>query len=254
MATSLYLGAALLLVLLAWRLLKARQPTTNLAEAIYQPRTVETRFRPAPDDKAIQFYEREIARQVSAPPFRLLVMTYYTAQAYEAALAASQWFRQALPTAFVATDQLLHAHLHACVGDYQQAVEVYTHLLDHDAPAAPIYTGRGYVYTLMAEYLLAIQDCSQAIALEPKMAYAYNNRGLALHRLGMSAEGRADIARSLQLDSHNAYAYRNLGIYYFDQGDYQAALSLFEQAHHLGTAPPELADYLKRTRQQLGLS
>ncbi len=58
----------------------------------------------------------------------------------------------------------------------------------------------------------------------------------------------------MRLDSQNAYAYRNLGIYYFDQGNYQAALPLFERAHRLGTAPPELAGYLMQTRQQLGLS
>ncbi|RYY13572.1 MAG: tetratricopeptide repeat protein [Cytophagaceae bacterium] len=85
------------------------------------------------------------------------------------------------------------------------------------------------------------------------MAYAYNNRGLAWHRLGMRAEGRADIEHSLRLDGQNAYAHRNLGICYFDQGDYAAALPHFERAHRLGTAPPELAAYLRQTRQQLGL-
>jgi tetratricopeptide (TPR) repeat protein len=257
-AVLAYLGAVLFVGLLAWWLFKARQPTMNwpeqpLATPIGPPFTTETFSSPALDARTIQFYERELARQVSARPFRLLVMTYYTAQAYQDALAASQRFRQVLPTSFAATDLLLHAHLHVYVGEYQQAVEVYTHLLDLNTPAAPIYTGRGYVYTLMAENLLAIQDCSRAIALEPKAAYAYNNRGLALHRLGMSDEGRADIMRSIRLDGHNAHAYRNLGIYYFDQGDYQAALSSFEQAHRLGTNPPDLTYYLKQTRQQLGL-
>ena len=234
MAVLAYPGVALLIGLLAWWLFKA--PVV-----------------PKSSGQLVQFCEQELARHPTAPSFRLLVMTHYGVPAYEAALAASQRFQQTLPADFGTADQLLHAHLLTYLGEYQPAVALYTHMLENGTPSAATYAGRGYVYTVMAEYLLAIQDCNQAIALEPNMAYAYNNRGLALHRLGMSAEGRADIERSLRLDGYNAYAYRNLGIYHFDQGDYQAALSLFEQAHHLGTAPPELASYLTQTRQQLGL-
>lgn len=258
MATSVYLCAALLLVLLAWRLLKARQltaPPTKRPPSppAYQPCVFKTRFRPEPYDNIVQLYEQELARQVSAPRFRLLVKTHYHAQAYEAALTASQRFWQALPTEFIAADLVLHAHLHTCIGEPQQGILLCTHLLEQGVSLAAIYNNRGYAYNMLAEYLLALQDFNQAIALQPNLAYAYNNRGLALHRLGMSAEGGADIEHSLRLDNQNAYAYRNLGICHFDQGDYQAALPLFERAHCLGTAPPELAAYLTQTRQQLGL-
>jgi tetratricopeptide (TPR) repeat protein len=181
------------------------------------------------------------------------VLTHYNAQAYKAALAASQRFQQTLAAEFNKADLVLHAHLHTTIGEPQQAVALYTQMLKQAISSAAIYNNRGYAYNMLADYLLAIQDFNQALALQPNMAYAYNNRGLALLRLGMGTEGRADIERSLRIDHQNAYAHRNLGIYHFNQGDYPAALLHFEQAHRLGTAPPELADYLTQTRQQLGL-
>ena len=209
---------------------------------------------PKSSGNLVQFCEQELARWPTAQSFRLLVMTHYRASGYEAALAASQRFQQILPAEFKTNDLLLHAQLHTCLGQPQHAVTVLTYLLEQGIASATIHNNRGYAYNMLGEYLLALQDFNQAITLQPSMAYAYNNRGLALHRVGMSAEGRADIEHSLRLDSQNACAYRNLGIYHFDQGNYQAALNLFEQAHRQGTAPPELADYLKKTRQQLGLS
>jgi tetratricopeptide (TPR) repeat protein len=248
----------LLFVLLAWWLLKVRQPPAAAAKQpatppAYEPRVFKTRSRSETYGQVVQLYEQALAQQVSAPRFRLLVMTHYNVQAYAAAAAASQRFREALPAEFAVADLVLHAHLHTCLGEPQRAVDLYTQLLTHEAPSAAVYNNRGYAYNMLAEYALALQDFNQALALQPTMAYAYNNRGLALHRLGMSAEGQSDIAHSLRLDSQNAYAYRNLGICHFDQGDYQAALPLFERAHRLGTEPPELAAYLTKTRQQLGL-
>ncbi|RZK88559.1 MAG: tetratricopeptide repeat protein [Hymenobacter sp.] len=255
MATWVYLAAAALLVLVAWQLLRSRQPATGPQPGpAYQPRVVKTRSTPEAYEKAVQNYEELLERRHSAPLFRLLVMTHYTSQAHEAALATSQRFQRTLADEFSTADLVLHAHLYTSTGEPQQAVAMYTQLLDQSISSAAIYNNRGYAYTMLAEYLLAIQDCNQAIALHPRMAYAYNNRGLALFRLGMSAEGRADIEHSLRLDRQNAYAHRNLGIYYFDQGDYLGALPHFERAHQLGSAPPELAGYLRQTRQQLGLS
>lgn len=233
-AILVYPGVALFVGLLAWWLFKIP-------------------VKPKSSGELVEFCERELAQRANAPSFRLLVRTHYRAQAYEAARAASQRFQQALPAEFGTADSILRAHLHLCLGQPQHAVAVHTHLLEQGIASATIYNNRGYAYNLLAKYLLALQDFNQAIALEPTMAYAYNNRGLALHRVGMSAAGRADIEYSLRLDDQNAYAYRNLGIYHFDHGDYEAALPLFERAHHLGTAPPELTDYLKQTRQQLGL-
>jgi tetratricopeptide (TPR) repeat protein len=230
-----YPGIALLIGLLAWWLFKGPA-------------------MPKSSGNLIQFCEQQLARWPTAQSFRVLVLTHYRASAYEAALAASQRFQQTLPAEFKTNDLMLHAQLHLCLGQPQHAVTVLTYLLEQGIASATIYNNRGYAYNRLGEYLLALQDFNQAIALQPGMAYAYNNRGLALHRVGMSAEGRADIERSLRLDNQNAYAYCNLGIYHFDHGDYEAALSLFERAHRQGTAPPELAAYLKRTRQQLGLS
>lgn len=258
MATSIYVCIASGLVLVAWWLLKGRRPTPTPGRApqagpAYQPRAIKPRFTPKSYGEEVQHYEYSLAHQISAPLFRLLVMTHYNAQAYEAALAVSQRFQQALATEFNRADRVLHAHLHTATGEPQQAITLYTQMLEQSISSAAIYNNRGYAYNLVAEYLLAIQDFNQAIALQPNMAYAYNNRGLALLRLGMSAEGRADIEHSLRLDRQNAYAHRNLGIYFFDQGGFKTALQHFEQAHRLGTAPPELANYLTQTRQQLGL-
>ncbi len=64
-------------------------------------------------------------------------------------------------------------------GDYQQAIELYTRSIAA-FPTAEAYTFRGWTYSFLSHYDRAIQDCQQAIALDPEFGNPYNDIGAYL--------------------------------------------------------------------------
>ena len=59
------------------------------------------------------------------------------------------------------------------------------------------YNNRGSVYHTLGQHRRAIQDCDEAIRLNPQLAAAYNNRGGAYARLGQAANSKADQEKNL---------------------------------------------------------
>ncbi len=70
---------------------------------------------------------------------------------------------------------------------------------------------RGNRHYHAGEYEDAIAEYTQAIALDPKLAEAYNNRGLAYADLGKYAEAIADYYQAISLDTKYAVSYNNRG-------------------------------------------
>lgn len=239
-----FIGLLIALTVLLWA--KKRRPQ--------QPVPVTPPPPAAAPDPSTMWQEAKITPKRFTPKeWQLAVASLARRGDSQAALTVSQRFEQTWPILFSTRDRLIQAQLLTRTGQLPEAVAVYTVLLSQPAPDTAAYNNRGYLYNLLEDYKRAIPDFDRAIALGAYAAYAHNNRGLARLRLGFATEGLADIELSLQLDPSNAYAHRNLGIYYFDQGNYAAALPHFEHAHQLGTHPPGLADYLRQTRQHLGL-
>ena len=97
---------------------------------------------------------------------------------------------------YVLAGLLLGASLAACapsqVGPDPQAIETNTQAVETDAQAietstqaaetraqAIEYFNRGLEYQQQGNFDLAIEEYTEAIALDPKFADPYNNRGLA---------------------------------------------------------------------------
>ena len=58
---------------------------------------------------------------------------------------------------------------------------------------------------------LAIQDCTQALALNPNIATAYHTRGMAYKSKGLLDRAREDFQKSCELgDINGCQAYREL--------------------------------------------
>ncbi len=85
----------------------------------------------------------------------------------------------------------------------------------------------------MERYPESIELCNLAIASDASFAYSYNNRGFAKIKLGLIEEGLKELRHSITLNPDNSYCYKNLGIYYFDQGEFDEALSYFIKAKEL---------------------
>jgi tetratricopeptide (TPR) repeat protein len=56
------------------------------------------------------------------------------------------------------------------------------------------------MYSSKGEYDRAIQDCDQAITLDPNFAPAFYDRGLAKQKKGDKAGGDVDMAKARLLD------------------------------------------------------
>ena len=87
------------------------------------------------------------------------------------------------------------------------------------------YNLRCAVRNQIGDYQKAIDDCNQALRLNPKYYNAYVNRGLALVGQGKVQEAIEDYNRAIQLDPNNLWAYDRRGEAHADQGDYQGAIA-----------------------------
>lgn len=137
-------------------------------------------------------------------------------------------------------------------GAYTEAVAEYTQAIALDPKNAAAYNNRGYANNHLGKYAEAIADCTQAIALAPQVAAAYNNRGNAYRNLGQYAEAIADCTQAIVLNPQSAKAYNNRGLARNYLKQYPAAVKDFTKAIEL--APTTAAYYLNRAEvyQALG--
>ncbi len=83
----------------------------------------------------------------------------------------------------------------------------------------------------------AIEQCSEAIKLDPNLASSYYNRGLAYRREGNIDRAIADYSRVIDLNPKDAEAYMDRGHAYFIAGKFANAGADFLQAVDLKQDP-----------------
>src|SRR5438105_6394118 len=71
------------------------------------------------------------------------------------------------------------------------------------------WLAEGVAHRKAGHYEDAISDYTQALQLDPKYAFAYNNRGFAYYNLKQYDKALADYDQALQLDPKHAFAYNN---------------------------------------------
>ena len=119
------------------------------------------------------------------------------------------------------------------------------------SPAIEHYD-RGYEYLQQGNFDLAIEEYTEAIALDPQFASAYNNRGFAYASQGDFDRAIADYDQAITLDPQLADAYGNRGIAYANKGDFDRSIVDVERALELGLDPSEKQDaeeFLEGMRQ-----
>ena len=79
----------------------------------------------------------------------------------------------------------------------------------------------------------AINDCNEAIRLDPKYSKAYNNRGLAYQRRGEYDKSIADYSESIRLDAKDAIAFRGRGFASESKGELDKAIADYTEAIRL---------------------
>ncbi|GAX36364.1 serine/threonine-protein kinase [Nodularia sp. NIES-3585] len=138
-------------------------------------------------------------------------------------------------------------------GDYQAAVEDFTQAIALDSKSALAYNKRGNAFYQLGEYQQAKADSSKAIELNPQNANAYYDRGFSLYELGKYKEAIADYTKAIELNPGNVFAYYGRGLALVKLQENKEANEDFSTAIRL--KPDYIEAYLERgiLRRRLGI-
>lgn len=115
-------------------------------------------------------------------------------------------------------------------GNYEEALQLYSQILELDAEKDEIYNNRGMAYLNLKQYDQALADFSRAIELEGGTDVYYNNRGLVYYYQEQNEEALADFTKALEMNRSDANYYANRGDVYNAMEDYDHALEDYNEA------------------------
>jgi tetratricopeptide (TPR) repeat protein len=108
------------------------------------------------------------------------------------------------------------------LGDLAGALTDFNVTIDRK-PHAAVYDDRAEVHRCLGNYLAALQDCDNAIKLNPKLISAYFRRGLTYTEFGDLELALADYTKTIDCDPEYIQAYIQRSWIYFRQDDYSRA-------------------------------
>ncbi|MGE0821511.1 MAG: tetratricopeptide repeat protein [Candidatus Binatia bacterium] len=102
-------------------------------------------------------------------------------------------------------------------------------------PTAEAYTFLGWAYSLLGRYEQAIEECKNAISLDPDFGNPYNDIGSYLSQLGNFDEAIPWLERAVTTTRYDArhFPHINLGRIYWAKGDLLSAAREFGKALEL---------------------
>ena len=127
-------------------------------------------------------------------------------------------------------DYLARANLAFKMGQYSQATEALTQLIESKAGDADIYFKRGLSCEKLGRNQQAITDYTKALEIRPKMETAFNNRGAIYYRLGEYEKATKDFSQAIELNPGYALAYYNRGNAYHAVDDLDRSLADFTRS------------------------
>jgi len=126
-------------------------------------------------------------------------------------------------------------------GNYDRAIEDYSQAIALNPQFADAYLSRGIAYKTMGDYNHAIEDYSHAIELNPGYADAYDARCYVKAILGRLPEALADCTESLRLLPNTYYTLDSRGLIYLKMGRFDEAISDYDAALRVN---PRIAESL----------
>ena len=127
-------------------------------------------------------------------------------------------------------DYLLRGNRAADEGRHSEAIDEFTNAIKLDPKFAYAYNNRGNSYYALKEYDKVIADYTEAIALDPKDAEVYYNRGNLYYVLKEYNKAIADYTEAIALDLKDTKAYYNRGNSYYDLKEYDKAIADYTEA------------------------
>ena len=144
------------------------------------------------------------------------------------------------------------AYQHHMMQDFQRAVELYTESIQTYA-TAEAYTFRGWAYQAMGRIDDAIEECKQAIAVDPDFGNPYNDIGAYLMEKGNLDDAISWLQRAKEAPRYDPrhFPYMNLGRLYAAKGMISRAIEELEGALRIQPHDPTCRGMLVRLRATL---
>jgi Tfp pilus assembly protein PilF len=115
-------------------------------------------------------------------------------------------------------------------GYYNEAIPLFTRIIQNSPNNYEAYNSRGYCYYYNGDIYRAIADYIKATDLNPSLAKAYSNMALAKYTLFDLAGAMNDVNQAILLDPSLAVAYNNRGLIYYKNEQYDSAFYDFNKA------------------------
>lgn len=128
--------------------------------------------------------------------------------------------------------QLLHEGYRAQMrGELEESVELYSRSIAA-FPTAEAYTFRGWAYSFQGDYARAIEECKQAIGVDPEFGNPYNDIGAYLIEIGRWEEAIPWLEKAARAQRYTARCFPrfNLGRVYEHQRRLSEAQRQYELA------------------------
>lgn len=133
---------------------------------------------------------------------------------------------------FLANQKLEEAQKNFYHHNYEETIKLCDESIAIQ-PTAQAYCERGGAYGVLRNFNKTVEDCTQAIKLDPNYAMAYTNRGAAYGNLDNYQQAMADINKAIQCDPTLALAYNNRGALYLMAGNVNQAFRDADKAIEL---------------------
>ncbi len=131
-------------------------------------------------------------------------------------------------------------------GRYEEAIEAYSHGIEHDEENSDLYTNRGMAYFEIGDYTKALEDLNLAIDLDDRSPEAYTNRGTVYLAFKEYELATADFYQAIALkelfdeDMGLYYTYLNLGTLLTQIEEHDQALEVYKLAKAIDDKDPSL--------------
>lgn len=129
----------------------------------------------------------------------------------------------------------LLALLTACSALAQQSVappqETFASAVPKDARTrAKLHTELGSLYFQNGNVIIALEELTIAISIDPNYAQAYSTRGLVLYQIKEFASAEKDFQRALDLDAKDPQISNNYGWFLCHTGKEKESIAYFQRA------------------------
>ena len=178
-------------------------------------------------DRAIDYYEKTNAIEISSIAYQHLSACYYETGQYLSALSN---INKALSIDSTNIASLgLKADIYCEMGQIDAAIKEMDNVLSVQPESDYAYYQRGWLHAQNGNYAQAIEDLSVVIMLTPQVSLAYGIRGSLYRHTGNKESAQADFRKVIELEENKPDEYDQIPFAYQYLGDYDKAVAAMER-------------------------